>query len=143
MSMKLAAEIILWLCAAALGYTYAGYPLLLLIVSRLWPRAVGRAAFTPAVSVIITAYNEEPVIARRLDNLLELDYPREKLQLVVTSDASSDRTEEIALQYTGVQVISNPRGGKVAAHVVDRQFQTEAFRHMETAAQFGKIVLKI
>jgi cellulose synthase/poly-beta-1,6-N-acetylglucosamine synthase-like glycosyltransferase len=55
------------------------------------------------------------VIARRIENLLELDYPREKLQIVVTSDDSSDRTEEIALQYPGVRVISNPRGGKVAA----------------------------
>jgi cellulose synthase/poly-beta-1,6-N-acetylglucosamine synthase-like glycosyltransferase len=55
------------------------------------------------------------VIARRIENLLELDYPKDKLRIVVTSDASSDRTEEIALQYPGVQVISNPRGGKVAA----------------------------
>ena len=55
------------------------------------------------------------MIARRIENLLALDYPAEKLQIVVSSDASSDRTEEIALQYPGVQVISNPRGGKVAA----------------------------
>jgi cellulose synthase/poly-beta-1,6-N-acetylglucosamine synthase-like glycosyltransferase len=55
------------------------------------------------------------VIARRIENLLALDYPREKLQIVVTSDASSDRTEEIALQYPGVLVVPNPRGGKVAA----------------------------
>jgi cellulose synthase/poly-beta-1,6-N-acetylglucosamine synthase-like glycosyltransferase len=55
------------------------------------------------------------VIARRIENLLALDYPREKLEIVVSSDASSDGTEEIALQYDGVAVISNPRGGKVAA----------------------------
>ena len=55
----------------------------------------------PTVTVIIAAYNEEPVIARRIENLLSLDYPRERLELVVSSDASSDRTEEIALQYPG------------------------------------------
>ena len=69
----------------------------------------------PTVTVIIAAYNEESVIARRIENLLELDYPRDKLQIVVSSDSSTDRTEEIALQYPGVQVIANPRGGKVAA----------------------------
>ena len=47
--------------------------------------------------MIIAAYNEETVIARRIENLLELDYPQEKLEIVVTSDASTDRTEEIAL----------------------------------------------
>ena len=55
------------------------------------------------------------MIARRIENLLELDYPPDKLELVVSSDASSDRTEEIALEFPGRQVISNPRGGKVAA----------------------------
>jgi cellulose synthase/poly-beta-1,6-N-acetylglucosamine synthase-like glycosyltransferase len=55
------------------------------------------------------------VIARRIENLLALDYPREKLQIVVTSDASTDRTEEVALQYPEVTVVPNPRGGKVAA----------------------------
>jgi cellulose synthase/poly-beta-1,6-N-acetylglucosamine synthase-like glycosyltransferase len=80
---------------------------------------VGRPArageLAPTVAVIVAAYNEETVIARRLENLLALDYPRDKLQIVVTSDASTDRTEEIALQYLGVTVVPNPRGGKVAA----------------------------
>ena len=84
-------------------------------LARVGSAASAQADIEPTVAVIIAAYNEETVIARRLDNLLELDYPREKLQIVVSSDASSDRTEEIALQYPGVQVIPNPRGGKVAA----------------------------
>ncbi len=83
------------------------------------------ADIEPTVAVIVAAHNEESVIARRLENLLELDYPRELLEIVVTSDASSDRTEEIALQFPGVHVVSNPRGGKVAAQ--DRAVrQTEA-----------------
>ena len=55
------------------------------------------------------------MIARRLENLLALDYPADKLELVVTSDASTDRTEEIAAAFPGVRVVRNPRGGKVAA----------------------------
>jgi cellulose synthase/poly-beta-1,6-N-acetylglucosamine synthase-like glycosyltransferase len=65
--------------------------------------------------VIVAAYNEEASIARRIENLLELDYPADRLQIVVSADGDGDRTEEIALQYPGVRVISNPRGGKVAA----------------------------
>ena len=78
-------------------------------------RDVRKDDLEPSVAVIIAAYNEEAVIARRIENLRELEYPRDRLQIVVTSDASSDRTEEIALQYSGTKVISNPRGGKVAA----------------------------
>ena len=65
--------------------------------------------------MIVAAHNEEAVIERRIENLLALDYPRERLEIVVTSDASTDRTEELALQTAGAQVIRNPRGGKVAA----------------------------
>ncbi len=64
--------------------------------------------------MIVTAYNEEDVIERRLENLRALDYPPELLELVVTSDASTDRTEELA-EAAGARVIRNPRGGKVAA----------------------------
>ena len=64
--------------------------------------------------MIVTAYNEEGSIERRLENLRALDYPPELLELVVTSDASTDRTEELA-EAAGARVIRNPRGGKVAA----------------------------
>ena len=71
------------------------------------------------MTVIIPAYNEEPVIERRLENLLELDYPPEKLEIVVASDASSDRTNElvaaVAAREPRVQLLECPRGGKVAA----------------------------
>ncbi len=66
------------------------------------------------MTLIVPAYNEETVIERRLENLRALDYPSDKLELVVTSDASSDRTEELA-EAAGARVIRNPRGGKVAA----------------------------
>jgi cellulose synthase/poly-beta-1,6-N-acetylglucosamine synthase-like glycosyltransferase len=78
-------------------------------------RRVRSADSEPTVTVVVAAYNEESVIARRLENLLALDYPSDKLSIVVSSDASSDRTEEIALDFPRVKVISNTRGGKVAA----------------------------
>jgi cellulose synthase/poly-beta-1,6-N-acetylglucosamine synthase-like glycosyltransferase len=100
---------------AALVWTHVAYPAFATLLARVAPRPLHKADIEPTVAVIVAAYNEESVIARRIENLLALDYPAGKLQIVVSSDASSDRTEEIALQYPGVQVISNPRGGKVAA----------------------------
>jgi glycosyltransferase involved in cell wall biosynthesis len=71
------------------------------------------------VSLIVAAHDEEDVIARRVDNLLALDYPADKLEIVVASDASSDRTDElvegIAARESRVRLIQAPRGGKVAA----------------------------
>jgi len=108
-------EIIFWASLGALLWTHVLYPLVVSLVVHARTRAVRRGEVEPSVTVIVAAHNEEPVIARRLENLLALDYPAEKLWLVVTSDASTDRTEEIAADFAGVQVIRNPRGGKVAA----------------------------
>ena len=107
--------VLFWVALSALAWTHVLYPLFAALLARLAPRRVRKEDVEPTVTVVVAAYNEESVIARRIENLLELDYPQDKLQIVVSSDASSDRTEEIALQYPGVQVISNPRGGKVAA----------------------------
>jgi cellulose synthase/poly-beta-1,6-N-acetylglucosamine synthase-like glycosyltransferase len=104
-----------WLSLALLVWTHVAYPLFARLLAGLAERRVRKADTEPTVAVIVAAYNEEESIARRIENLLELDYPREKLQVVVTSDASTDRTEAIALQYPGVRVITNPKGGKVAA----------------------------
>jgi cellulose synthase/poly-beta-1,6-N-acetylglucosamine synthase-like glycosyltransferase len=107
--------VLFWVSLAALAWTHLLYPAFAAGLSRVAPRRLQKADVEPAVTVIIAAYNEESVIARRIENLFELDYPADKLSIVVSSDASSDRTEEIALEFPGVHVISNPRGGKVAA----------------------------
>jgi cellulose synthase/poly-beta-1,6-N-acetylglucosamine synthase-like glycosyltransferase len=108
-------EVAFWVSLALLAWTHVLYPLFAALLARAMPRHVRKAEILPTIAVVVAAYNEEPVIARRIENLLALDYPSHKLQIVVTSDASSDRTEEIAASYPGVEVISNPRGGKVAA----------------------------
>ncbi len=110
----LAVAALFWTSLAALVWTHAAYPLFAAALARVAPRRVRRSDVEPTVAVIVTAYNEEPVIERRIRNLLELDYPRDKLEVVVTSDASTDRTEELAAA-AGARVIRNPRGGKVAA----------------------------
>jgi len=111
----LVVEVLFWASLAALVWTHVAYPVFAALLSRLAPRRVRRGEIEPTVAVIIAAHNEETVIARRIENLLALDYPKDKLQIVVSSDASSDRTEELAANYAGVKVIRNERGGKVAA----------------------------
>lgn len=116
--MTLMAEIILWGSVLALGYAYVGYPVLLFIVSSLRARPVARAEWTPAVSVIITAYNEERDLREKLENTLALDYPQEKLEVIVASDCSTDGTDEIAREFAtrGVRLYRQPeRLGKTAA----------------------------
>jgi hypothetical protein len=109
-----------WGSLGALAWTHAGYPLAAAAVARVRPRPVRKdESFEPGVSVIVAAYNEESVIERRLENLLSLDYPAEKLEIVVASDASSDRTHElveaVAAHEPRVRLLVCPRGGKVAA----------------------------
>jgi cellulose synthase/poly-beta-1,6-N-acetylglucosamine synthase-like glycosyltransferase len=104
-----------WIALSGLVWTHIAYPAFAALVARLAPRRVRKTDIEPTVALIVAAYNEEASIARRIENLLALDYPEDALQIVITSDASTDRTEEIALQYPGVEVITNPKGGKVAA----------------------------
>jgi len=118
MTLRLTAEVIFWLSAAALFYTYAGYPLLLALVSAVRPRRVRRGDFESTVSVIITAYNEERDLAAKLENTLALDYPPELFEIIVASDCSSDRTDDIVNEFAprGVRLHRQPqRLGKTAA----------------------------
>jgi cellulose synthase/poly-beta-1,6-N-acetylglucosamine synthase-like glycosyltransferase len=111
----IAVDVLFWLSLAALAWTHALYPLAARALARLRPRPVrADEGLLPSVTVIVAAHDEESVIERRVDNLRALDYPPEKLEIVVTSDASTDRTEELA-ERAGARVIRNPRGGKVAA----------------------------
>jgi poly-beta-1,6-N-acetyl-D-glucosamine synthase len=111
----IAAVVLFWGSLAALAWTHALYPATVGLAARVRTRRVALDdSYLPSVAVIVTAYNEESVIERRLENLRALDYPPERLELVVTSDASSDATEELA-EAAGARVIRNPRGGKVAA----------------------------
>jgi cellulose synthase/poly-beta-1,6-N-acetylglucosamine synthase-like glycosyltransferase len=94
-----AVQIIFWLSLVIIFYAYFGYPLLLWIISIIRPLKVAKDDFTPDISLIITAYNEEQRIAEKLDNTLAQDYPKEKMEIIVVSDCSTDRTDEIVKSY--------------------------------------------
>jgi len=94
---------VFWFAAALVGYSYLGYPAWLWLRSWWSPRPVRRgfveSSAAPTVSAVMVVRNEESVIARKLDNLLTLDYPQEKLDVVVVSDGSSDSTPAILAGY--------------------------------------------
>jgi cellulose synthase/poly-beta-1,6-N-acetylglucosamine synthase-like glycosyltransferase len=83
-----------------LVHTYVVYPVLTAILARLMPRPIRKEPIEPTVSFLIFAHNEERDIARKLDETLALEYPREKLEIIVVSDGSTDRTDEIATGYS-------------------------------------------
>jgi cellulose synthase/poly-beta-1,6-N-acetylglucosamine synthase-like glycosyltransferase len=114
-------EIVFWSCVAVLAYAQAGYPLLLAALSRLGrPRVLAREQpqpqhETPSVSLIVAAYDEGAVIGAKVADALALDYPRERLQVIVASDGSADGTVSEARRAGADLVLDLPRGGKIRA----------------------------
>jgi len=109
--------VMFWIFLIAVIYTYFGYPLVVMAWSAFKPWPVAKGNFEPAVSVIISVWNEEAVIARRIQNLLEQDYPKEKMEILIGSDGSSDRTAELARSFNDARVVFcdfKERRGKMA-----------------------------
>lgn len=107
--------VMLWILIGAVAYTYFGFPLLL-IARGMFVRPVRKMPCTPSISLIVIAHNEERVIEAKLDNALALDYPPERLEILIGSDGSNDGTHEIVRRYEdrGVQLLAAPRQGKIA-----------------------------
>jgi len=108
-----------WSSLGALGWTHVGYPLAAAALARARSRPVRKAQVEPTVTFVVAAHDEETVIERRLENLLALDYPAEKLEIVVASDGSTDGTDEraaaVAAVHPQVRLLRLAREGKVAA----------------------------
>jgi cellulose synthase/poly-beta-1,6-N-acetylglucosamine synthase-like glycosyltransferase len=114
----IALEILFWLSAGLIVYTHVGYPLVLraLVGAKRRPTVEpGAAGDPPVVSLIVAAYDEEDVIEAKVANALALDYPRERLEVIVASDGSADATVERARAAGADLVLDLPRGGKVTA----------------------------
>jgi len=107
---------VFWGSVGALVYMYAGYPVLVWALARVFGRDPKRQAATPTVSLVIPAYNEEAHIEAKLDNSLALDYPRDSCEIVVADDGSMDRTNEMAARFRmrGITLLTFPHRGKAA-----------------------------
>jgi cellulose synthase/poly-beta-1,6-N-acetylglucosamine synthase-like glycosyltransferase len=113
------ALLLFWGSLGLILYTYLIFPLLVILRGLVWPKRYRsqEPGTLPVVSVIIAAYNEEKAIAEKLDNILSLDYPADRLEVVIASDGSTDRTDAIVRSYKdrGIQLLSLPRLGKAGA----------------------------
>src|SRR6266446_7256030 len=111
-------EFVFFLALAALLYVYIGYPLFLVLISRFFRRRLPDRNHEPFLSILIAAYNEEAGIHKKLEQTLSLEYPPEKMEVIVLSDGSTDRTDEI------VQSFNDPRIRLL--HITGRMGKTNA-----------------
>jgi cellulose synthase/poly-beta-1,6-N-acetylglucosamine synthase-like glycosyltransferase len=141
------AKVLFWFSLGALAWTQVGYALFAAALARVRSRPVRKGEFTPSVSVIVAAHDEEDVIERRLENLLALDYPPERIEILVASDASTDRTDElveaVAAREPRVRLLRCPREGKVAAqNRAVRQTQGEILAFSDANAEWQPDALR-
>lgn len=92
-------EIIFWIGLFSVVYGFLGYPVFLWLVSFIKSDPVKKGDITPSVSLVISVYNEERILARKIENAFNLDYPRDLLEVAVISDGSTDRTNDIIREY--------------------------------------------
>jgi cellulose synthase/poly-beta-1,6-N-acetylglucosamine synthase-like glycosyltransferase len=116
--------ILFWLLLAIIFYTYFGYPLFILFISLFVGRKVARADIEPSVTFLITAYNEEKSIKEKIEDTIALDYPKEKLEILVASDASSDNTDNIIKGFQDKRI----RLFRVEGRVGKTQTQNQAIQ---------------
>jgi len=90
-----------WLLIALVAFAYVGYPLLLAALVRVVRRRPACGDVEPSLTLLVPAYNEEHALGAKLESCLKLDYPRERLQVLVLSDGSTDGTNEVAARYVG------------------------------------------
>jgi cellulose synthase/poly-beta-1,6-N-acetylglucosamine synthase-like glycosyltransferase len=128
----LIAQIVFLASVAMIGLAYVGYPALMFLLSRLYRQPIRRAAILPRVSMVIAAHNEENDIEAKLENALSLDYPEDRFEIIVASDCSTDRTDEIVRSFAA-------RGVKLHRQV-ERHGKTRA-QHRAVSVSTGEILI--
>jgi len=105
-----------WILLSLIIYCYFGYPILISLVGKCTQRQTQHGTNEPTVSIVLSIWNEEDVIKKKIENLLSLDYPLEKVEILIGSDGSTDRTEDIIKQFSDFRIQlfdSSQRRGKM------------------------------
>lgn len=108
-------EIILWLSVFCVFWVYIGYLVVLKLLTLCFTRKTLKAPFFPEISLIVTAYNEEKRIEEKINNCISLNYPKDKLEIIIVSDGSNDKTVDIIKSFNGknIKLLALPsRNGK-------------------------------
>ncbi|MDP1813240.1 MAG: glycosyltransferase family 2 protein [Leadbetterella sp.] len=129
-------EILFWLSILLVFYAYAGYPLLISLLSLLVNKKVRSKEIEPFVTLLITAFNEEKDIAAKLRNSLQLNYPKDKFEILVASDGSTDETDEIVKSFE-----NNEMGVKVRLHRVEGRVGKTATQNSAVKVCKGEIII--
>lgn len=120
--MTSAVQIIFWVSASIIIYTYAGYPILLFLLTRiknaLKPRL--RSSMSqhqlPALTLVVTSYNEAEILSEKISNTLALSYPADKFRIIFVTDGSNDGSPSIVARHDRIELLHQPeRRGKLAA----------------------------
>jgi len=106
-------EFTFWMLLAAIVYAYFGYPLAIVAISLVRRRRIAKQDIVPAVTIIITAYNEGKDIREKLENTLSLDYPGSKLEIIVASDGSDDCTDDVVREFSARGVVLFATGARL------------------------------
>ncbi|HWP93506.1 MAG TPA: glycosyltransferase family 2 protein [Thermodesulfobacteriota bacterium] len=139
------AIILFWFTAFLLIYAWGGYLLVLQTLALCRKRPVNKKDYYPRVTIILTVFNEEKVIRKRLENLLSLDYPSDKLEILVASDGSKDKTNEIVKQYADRGVILSVHEGKgksITQNAAVKQAKGEIIVFTDAGTLFDPAFLK-
>ncbi len=129
-------ELVFWLSLILIFYAYFGYPLLITLLSFLVNNKVNKAEIEPFVTLLITAFNEEKDITDKIKNSLNLDYPKDKFEIVVASDGSTDATDDIVRSFE-----NNEAGIKVRLHRVEGRVGKTATQNSAVKVCRGEIII--
>ena len=139
-------KIVFWCSFFLSAYVYIIYPFVINIFSVIFKKKIKKEKVLPAISIIITAYNEENDIASKIENTLSLDYPKDKLEIIVGSDGSTDKTNEIVCTYDskGIRLMAfdENRGKTITQNDCVKAAQYEIIVFMDAASLCDKNALK-
>lgn len=111
-------EFVFWSSLGMIFYAYIGYPIFVFLLAKIFRKSVNKQAYEPTVTILIAAFNEQENIGQTIENKLQLDYPKEKLEIIVISDESTDQTDKIVKRFGEQRVRllrQTPRAGKTSA----------------------------
>jgi cellulose synthase/poly-beta-1,6-N-acetylglucosamine synthase-like glycosyltransferase len=138
---------LLYFTIILLIYIFIGYPALLLLLAKLFPKAHKcDFSYQPSTTLVISAHNEEGVIGKKLENALALDYPKDRLKIIVVSDRSTDGTDDIVRSYqdAGIELLyTGTRGGKTAGlNLAMTRISTEIVVFSDANALYDRFAIK-